>query len=128
MPYSLPPNADERPIAIVGAGTLGQRIAAVYAAGGSEVRIFDSSPDQRDAATTFFSRHADEIKEVLDLDPSRVGNIEPTEDLESAALGWWSKPCPRSSSSSGQYSLSWTGSRGLTRSSRVTPHRCRPVS
>ena len=35
MAYTLPDDVDARPIAIVGAGTLGRRIAAMYAAGGS---------------------------------------------------------------------------------------------
>ena len=41
MSFTLPSDVDERPMAIDAAGTLGQRIAAVYAAGGSDVRIFD---------------------------------------------------------------------------------------
>jgi 3-hydroxybutyryl-CoA dehydrogenase len=48
MPYALPADADERPVVIDGAGTLGRRIAAVYAAGGSDVRIFDLSAEQRE--------------------------------------------------------------------------------
>jgi hypothetical protein len=39
MTYILPADVDERPISIVGAGTLGRRLAMVYTAGGSEVRI-----------------------------------------------------------------------------------------
>jgi hypothetical protein len=35
MPYALPADVDERPVVIDGAGTLGRRIASVYAAGGS---------------------------------------------------------------------------------------------
>jgi hypothetical protein len=33
MAYTLPEDVDRRPVAIDGAGTLGRRIAAVYAAG-----------------------------------------------------------------------------------------------
>jgi 3-hydroxyacyl-CoA dehydrogenase len=50
MPYTLPADVDERPVVIDGAGILGRRIAAVYAAGGSEVRILDLSAEQREAA------------------------------------------------------------------------------
>jgi 3-hydroxybutyryl-CoA dehydrogenase len=39
MPYTLSADVDERPVSIVGAGTLGRRLALVYAAGGSDVRI-----------------------------------------------------------------------------------------
>jgi 3-hydroxyacyl-CoA dehydrogenase len=42
MSYTLPSDVDDRPIAIDGAGTLGRRIAS-YAAGGTDVRIFDVS-------------------------------------------------------------------------------------
>ena len=47
MPYTLPADVDERPVVIDGAGTLGRRIASVYAGGGSDVRIFDLSEEQR---------------------------------------------------------------------------------
>jgi 3-hydroxybutyryl-CoA dehydrogenase len=36
MVFTFPADVDQRPIVIDGAGTLGRRIAAVYAAGGSE--------------------------------------------------------------------------------------------
>ena len=47
MPYTLPSDVDDRPIAIDGAGVLGRRIASVFAAGGSDVRVFDVSQAQR---------------------------------------------------------------------------------
>ncbi len=37
MPYTLPADVDERPVVIDGAGTLGRRIAAVYAGGASGI-------------------------------------------------------------------------------------------
>jgi lactate dehydrogenase-like 2-hydroxyacid dehydrogenase len=43
MSYTLPADVDDRPIAIDGAGTLGRRIASVYAAGGTDIRMFDLS-------------------------------------------------------------------------------------
>ena len=48
MAYTLPDDLDQRPVTIDGAGTLGRLIAAVYAAGGSAVRIFDMSAEQRE--------------------------------------------------------------------------------
>jgi 3-hydroxyacyl-CoA dehydrogenase len=45
MSYTLPGDVDDRPIAIDGAGTLGRRIASVYAAGGIDVRILDLSEE-----------------------------------------------------------------------------------
>ena len=41
MSYSLPSDVDERPVLVVGAGTLGARIALMFAAGGSPIRIFN---------------------------------------------------------------------------------------
>jgi hypothetical protein len=38
MSYTLPADVDDRPVLIDGAGTLGRRLAAVFAAGGSDHR------------------------------------------------------------------------------------------
>jgi 3-hydroxybutyryl-CoA dehydrogenase len=57
MPYTLPADVDERPVVIDGAGTLGRRIAAVYSGGGSDVRIFDLSAEQREAARDYVEEH-----------------------------------------------------------------------
>ena len=82
MSYRTPPDMDEWPVAIVGAGTLGRQIAAMYAAGGSEVRIFDLSAQQRDAARRYASEQAEELRSKLNLD----------------APGWSSRPYRRDSS------------------------------
>ena len=76
MAYTLPADVDERPVAVDGAGTLGRRIAAVYAAGGSQVRIFDPSPDQCDAAIAFCTEQVDDFKETLGPARARVGAVE----------------------------------------------------
>ena len=89
MAYTLPSDVDERPIAIDGAGTLGQRIATVYAAGGSDVRIFDMSEEQRAAARAYVADHTDEVRGVLGLEPSRVGEVELADDLATAVRGAW---------------------------------------
>src|ERR1700757_3134635 len=41
MKYSIPQGIDHRPIAVIGAGTLGRRIALMMSTQGGEVRIFD---------------------------------------------------------------------------------------
>jgi 3-hydroxybutyryl-CoA dehydrogenase len=89
MSYTFPADVDERPVAIDGAGTLGQRIASVYSAGGSDVRIFDVSAEQREAAREYAALHADEVKQRLGLDATRAGKVELTEDLEAAVRGAW---------------------------------------
>ena len=97
MAYTFPADAGERPVAVEGAGTLGRRLAAVYAAGGSQVRIFDPAPDQCDAAIAFFTEHGDDIKQTLGLAPPRAGDVEVADDSDSpcGARGWSSKLRPR---------------------------------
>jgi 3-hydroxybutyryl-CoA dehydrogenase len=80
---------DERPVAIVGAATLGRQIAAMYAAGGSEVRIFDLSGQQRDAARRYASERAEELRSKLNLDVPRLGTVQAVEELAAAVRGAW---------------------------------------
>jgi 3-hydroxybutyryl-CoA dehydrogenase len=89
MAYALPSDVDDRPIAIDGAGTLGQRIATVYAAGGSDVRIFDLSAEQREEARHYVEKHLEDVKRTLGLNPLRAGSVELADDVESAVRGAW---------------------------------------
>ena len=73
MVFTLPANVDRRPVVIDGAGTLGRRIASVYAAGGSDVRIFDLSAEQREAARDYVEEHVAETQQTLGLHPARRG-------------------------------------------------------
>ena len=49
MAFKLPENIANRPIAILGAGTLGRRIALMLATRGAEVRLFSRGAATRDA-------------------------------------------------------------------------------
>jgi 3-hydroxybutyryl-CoA dehydrogenase len=89
MAYTLPDDVDRRPVAIVGAGTLGRRIAAVYAGGGSDVRIFDMSAEQRSAAEDYVDQHIAETQKTLGLQPARAGHVEAADDLQGAISGAW---------------------------------------
>jgi 3-hydroxybutyryl-CoA dehydrogenase len=89
MAYSLPPDIDRRPIAIDGAGTLGRRIAAVYVAGGTDVRIFDMSAEQRGAACAYVASHIDQTQQVLNVHPATVGRVHPASSLEDAVADAW---------------------------------------
>jgi 3-hydroxybutyryl-CoA dehydrogenase len=89
MAYTLPDDVDARPIAIIGAGTLGRRIAAMYAAGGSDVRIVDPADDQRAATRDFVSANAEDIRRRLRLEADRVGTVETVSDLVGAVPGAW---------------------------------------
>jgi 3-hydroxybutyryl-CoA dehydrogenase len=89
MPYTLSADVDERPISIVGAGTLGRRLALVYAAGGSDVQIFDLSAEQREAARDYVEEHVTQTQQTLGLHPARRGWVEVSDDLQEAVAGGW---------------------------------------
>lgn len=89
MSYTLPSDADQRPIVIVGAGALGRRIAAVHAAGGSDVRLVDTSEKQRRAALEYVHGRVAEIRQKLGLRSSLTGRVEAVDDLKQALEGAW---------------------------------------
>ncbi len=90
MTYVLPADIGQRPVAIVGAGTLGRRIAAVYAAGGADVHVHDMSAEQLSECRQFVSNNIDRVQNLLDVRPSRGGgDISVSEDLGEAVRGAW---------------------------------------
>lgn len=89
MSYTLPSDVDERPIAIDGAGVLGRRIASVFAAGGTDVRIFDVSQAQREAARDYTEKHMQRVKRALNLTASPSGQVSLFDDLAQAVRGAW---------------------------------------
>lgn len=89
MPYTLPGDVDERPVAIDGAGTLGRRIASVYAAAGTDVRIFDLSGPQRETARDYVNSQVDQVRTTLNLGASRTGQVTASDDLADAVRGAW---------------------------------------
>jgi 3-hydroxybutyryl-CoA dehydrogenase len=89
MSYTLPSDVDDRPIAIDGAGTLGRKIATVYAAGGTDVRIFDVSQKQREAARDHVHGQIDHVRSTLGPAESRAGEVALCDDLAEAVGGAW---------------------------------------
>jgi 3-hydroxybutyryl-CoA dehydrogenase len=89
MAYSLPQDVDERPVTIVGAGTLGRRIATVFAAGGTDVRVFDTSDEQLEAGRDHVEQHVTEVQQALDLRAGRIGRVDVAGDLARAVDGAW---------------------------------------
>ena len=89
MAYSFPDDVDQRPVAVVGAGTLGRRIAAVFAAGGTDVRIFDPSPEQRAAAQEYAEQSIDVMRAAHGGSSARTGRIETSDDVGQAVRGAW---------------------------------------
>jgi 3-hydroxybutyryl-CoA dehydrogenase len=89
MPYIPPADVDARPVVIDGAGTLGRQIAAVYAAGGSDVCIFDLSAEQREAARDYAEEHVAQTQQTLGLHPARRGQVEVLGNLQESVAGAW---------------------------------------
>ena len=89
MSYTLPSDVDDRPIAIDGAGTLGRRIGSVFAAAGTDVRIFDVSQAQREATRDFVNEQIDHVRSTLNLDEARAGEVALFDDLGEAVRGAW---------------------------------------
>lgn len=89
MSYTLPGDVDDRPIAIDGAGTLGRRIGSVFAAGGTDVHMFDVSQAQREAARDFVNEQIDHVRSTLNLDEARAGEVALFDDLGEAVGGAW---------------------------------------
>jgi 3-hydroxybutyryl-CoA dehydrogenase len=76
-------------VAIIGAGTLGRRIAAVYVGGGSDVHIFDLSAEQREATREYVEEHVAQTQQTLGLHPDRRGRVEISGELQEAVAGAW---------------------------------------
>ncbi|HEX6579773.1 MAG TPA: 3-hydroxyacyl-CoA dehydrogenase family protein [Actinomycetota bacterium] len=90
MTYTFPADIGQRPVTIVGAGTLGRRIAAVYAAGGADVHVHDMSAEQLDACRQFISDNIDRVRTLLDVHPSQgAGDISLYEELGEAVRAAW---------------------------------------
>src|SRR5258708_5012773 len=69
MSFNVPTDLASRPVAVIGAGTLGRRIALIFAAHGAEVRIYDLAEVQRHAAVDYVKQNlptlADELTGVV---------------------------------------------------------------
>jgi len=89
MSYTPPSDVDDRPISIDGAGTLGRKIGTVYAAGGTDVRIFDVSQAQREAARDYVHEQIDHVRSLLKPAESRAGEVALFDDLAEAVQGAW---------------------------------------
>lgn len=89
MGYALPDRIADRPIVIIGGGTLGRRIAAVFASGGAAVRLVDPSEEQRAAAEAYVADEAPRLREKLESPLGAPRALETHESAEQAAPGAW---------------------------------------
>jgi 3-hydroxybutyryl-CoA dehydrogenase len=73
MGFNLPTDFASRPVAVIGAGTLGRRIALMFAAHGAEVKIHDLAEPQREAAVEYVSQNLSALADGLTgVVPGRV--------------------------------------------------------
>jgi len=87
MAFELPENIATRPIAILGAGTLGRRIALMLATRGAEVRLYARSAATRDAGVAFAEEHLPGV--LTTLPDSKAGTIVGCADIAAALDNAW---------------------------------------
>ena len=75
----MTPDPSGRPVTVVGAGTLGRRIALMWGSRGGEVRLVDPDAGQRDGAVAYVREHAG----------LRGGTVSASDDLAGALEGAW---------------------------------------
>ena len=76
-----------RPVAVIGAGTLGRRIALMFASRGGTVRIHARRAEQRDEATRYVTETLPKL--VTDRGFGEVGVATATGSLDEALDGAW---------------------------------------
>lgn len=65
MTFTAPTDYASRPVAVIGAGTLGRRIALIFAAHGAQVTIYDLAEAQRDAAVDYVTQELPALADQL---------------------------------------------------------------
>jgi 3-hydroxybutyryl-CoA dehydrogenase len=87
MTFNVPNDFSTRPVAVIGAGTLGRRIALMFAAHGAEVNIYDLAEAQRQAAVDYVSHSLPALtKRLTDVVP---GQVSAHDDLAEAVREAW---------------------------------------
>jgi 3-hydroxybutyryl-CoA dehydrogenase len=87
MPYTAPEDLDQRPVAVVGAGTLGRRVALMFATRGGASRIFDVADEQRADAEAYVTRRLPVA--VARMEGATAGTISTHASLADAVDGAW---------------------------------------
>src|SRR6478672_6180754 len=87
MSFKVPTDFSSRPVAVIGAGTLGRRIALMFAAHGAEVKIHDLAEAQREAAVDYVSQNLPELADRLT--GAVPGEVSAEADLAKAVHDAW---------------------------------------
>ncbi|KAJ5233166.1 hypothetical protein N7468_006122 [Penicillium chermesinum] len=88
MPWK-PPVIGSRPVAILGAGVLGRRIACSWVTGGYNVAIRDPSAEQRQAAMHYIDNNLTKFSKIFGNTAKKPGEYAAFEDLDSAVKNAW---------------------------------------
>lgn len=89
MTYTLPSDVERRPVLVIGAGTLGARIALMFAAGGSPVRIYNRTRDRAESAKCFVDQQLPQVRDALGLPRTSQAAVKVVTQLEAAVPGTW---------------------------------------
>ncbi|MFH8347591.1 3-hydroxyacyl-CoA dehydrogenase family protein [Streptomyces sp. NPDC018045] len=87
MSFTLPSSHQDRPVAVIGAGTLGRRIALMFATRGGLVRVHDPSAETGEAACAYVARELPAV--VRATDGGRPGTVEAVTDLAAGLADAW---------------------------------------
>ena len=87
MTYALPANIADRPITVIGGGTLGRRIALMLSLQGAEVRVYDTSLAVARAALEYVATQRHRAVEELGGNPAV--RLAATDNLVDALRDSW---------------------------------------
>lgn len=82
----MPNHLESRPLVVIGAGTLGRRIALIQATGGSEVRVVDTSRQVLQEAQVYLTA---ELPKLFPPGSAKPGKLVFSEDLASSLENAW---------------------------------------
>lgn len=85
--HTMPTDIENRPITVIGAGTLGRQIAVMMADRGGLVRVYETLPDARAKAEEYIAIELPKV--AATIDGGSVGTVEFTESLADAVKGAW---------------------------------------
>lgn len=86
--YVTPVSLDDRCFAIIGAGTLGRRIALMWLTQGEVVHLFDTNPDTLTSAREYIDEHIQNVIETL-VPGGKVGTLVTCQDRGEAIKDAW---------------------------------------
>ncbi|MEV5201354.1 3-hydroxyacyl-CoA dehydrogenase NAD-binding domain-containing protein [Streptomyces sp. NPDC053720] len=87
MASTVPTDVENRPVAVIGSGTLGRRIALMFATRGGEVRIYDKSKEAGEAARAYVAANVAEV--AAGIEGGSPGRASVTDDMAEALAGAW---------------------------------------